>query len=76
MISSSLLTNPTSRLVTSERTLKLFSTKGVPRQYLRALYGRLIGNNGAESWLERSSGTQTLSSIETLREMFARKAGE
>lgn len=50
--------------------LHLFSSKDAPRQYLRALYGKLVGIAGAENWYARSSGTTTAASAEKLRALF------
>ena len=54
----------------NEEVLHLFSARNAPRQYLRALYGRLVGVSGAENWYVRSSGTITASSAEKLRALF------
>ena len=53
-----------------EEVLHLFSSKDAPRQYLRALYGKLVGVPDAEYWRARSSGPSTACSAEKLRAVF------
>lgn len=51
-------------------TLHLFSSKDAPRQYLRALYGKLAGVEGAENWYARRDGRVTSDSTDKLRQLF------
>jgi diadenosine tetraphosphate (Ap4A) HIT family hydrolase len=53
-----------------DEVLHLFSSKDAPRQYLRALYGKLVGVADAEWWRARSSGATTAASTEKLRTLF------
>jgi len=57
-------------VVDDAEVMHLFSSKDAPRQYLRALYGKLVGVDGAENWYARSSGVTTAASAEKLRKLF------
>jgi len=50
--------------------MHFFSAVGAPRQYLRALYGRLVGKEGAENWYAGLNIDDTVRSVIASRELF------
>jgi diadenosine tetraphosphate (Ap4A) HIT family hydrolase len=57
-------------LIESDLTAHFFSSVNAPRQYLRALYSRLVGEPGGENWFERTDVETTLRHAARYREAF------
>lgn len=57
-------------VMADDEVLHLFSSADAPRQYLRALYGKLAGVEGAENWYTRRDGKITASSTDKIRRLF------
>jgi diadenosine tetraphosphate (Ap4A) HIT family hydrolase len=54
----------------TDQQIHYFSAIGAPRQFMRALYARLIGKPSAEEWFARVDITKTLKSIDKYGKLF------
>jgi diadenosine tetraphosphate (Ap4A) HIT family hydrolase len=70
-LSHAQVTEPYIMLVDTNLFLHFFSTDDAPRQYLRHLYARLIGQPELGAWIPNISAEQTITNANHYRALFS-----